>query len=339
MKPNSCAFMPCGETPESVPKAILTPHFAPRGGTSRRAPRTPPSPSRRSPAETARACRPSTGRPCSVGTRNVPFDFISDERLVRQEGTVLDRVDPGPDRRPRGEVAVGVRRGLPLQAVGLVDDRRQLLVGQLGGRDVVAERQDAAGGAHLDDVGAVLDVQANGLAALVRRRGGSPSRAPAPARTSSGGKPVLSQWPPVAPRAYRATSMRGPGVRPVVDRVAQADVEVLLGADVANGREPGLERSSARRARRRRPARSPAAAGPRRSPGRSCRPPRRSGACGESMNPGQQRRVAEVDHRRAGGHRPGRRRRPGSSSPGRGRRRWRPSRRIARRTSGPPAAR
>ena len=185
---------------------------------------------------------------------------------------MLDRVDPGPYRRPRGEIAVGVRRGLALQSMRLVDDGGQLFVRQLRRRDVVAEREDAARGAHLDDVGAVLDVRGERPRGPGPRRGGCPSPCRARGRTCSAESPCRRS----GPRSRRGHSARRasavPAVRPLGDRVAQAHVQIVRRADVPDGRESRLEDVDAHRPRRRGPAREWGDAGRRRNPERNCRP-------------------------------------------------------------------
>ena len=88
------------------------------------------------------------------------------QRLVVEKRAVFDRVDAGADRTLRAFSAVGVRGGLLSQGVRFVDDGVQFVLGEL--RDVrgIGQREDATGGADLDDVGAVLDVVPHRLASL-----------------------------------------------------------------------------------------------------------------------------------------------------------------------------
>ena len=64
-------------------------------------------------------------------------------------------------------VAVGVGRDPEAPAVGLVGDRGQLLGGVLLRARRAGRRHHAAGRAALDELGAVLDLVADGLADLV----------------------------------------------------------------------------------------------------------------------------------------------------------------------------
>ena len=73
----------------------------------------------------------------------------------------------GPDDSLR---AVGVRGDFAAEAMGVGDDRLHLFEGVLRGLRVVALGEHAAGGADLDDVGAVLDDFANLVLHGLRRR-------------------------------------------------------------------------------------------------------------------------------------------------------------------------
>ena len=84
---------------------------------------------------------------------------------------MLDGVDPGADGVVDAGRAVGVGGDLQPQHVGLVDRRLHLLVGHLLGADAVALGEHPAGGAQLDQVGAVLVVAANHMPHGVRSVG------------------------------------------------------------------------------------------------------------------------------------------------------------------------
>ena len=101
-----------------------------------------------------------------VPTRKEPAFAIVLQRVVGGQRAVLDAVDPGPDAGADAGVAVGVRRHAQAVAVGLVDDGVQLLVGVLLAPGGGAERHDAARRRDLDQLGAVLDLVAHGLAHL-----------------------------------------------------------------------------------------------------------------------------------------------------------------------------
>src|SRR5439155_5076520 len=127
-----------------------------------------------------------------------------------------------------------VRGGLAPEAMRLVDDRAQLLIGQLRRGDVITERKNASRGAHLDDGRAVLDVQADGLTALGCAMHDAPLDSglrPERARRESGSVAVA------AGRAERIPGHEhaGTGDQTLVDRIAQTDVDVLFAPDVADG--------------------------------------------------------------------------------------------------------
>ena len=139
---------------------------------------------------------------------------------------MLDRVDAGADRdlRPFGAVRVG---GRPLvQPMRLVDERIHFRLRELRRVDLVGEREHAAGRAHLDDVGAVLHLEAHRIAELIgaaRDAVGDPGlRAEA----------LIGETGIVAVAAARAERVdRDEHARPDDeaggDRVAQPDVDVV----------------------------------------------------------------------------------------------------------------
>ena len=83
---------------------------------------------------------------------------------------MLDRVYAGEHGVAGGLVAVAVAGNFLPQPVGLVAQGGHLFQGELGRIDFVGQRQDAAGRAELDDVGAVLDLVPDGLAETDRGR-------------------------------------------------------------------------------------------------------------------------------------------------------------------------
>ena len=87
-------------------------------------------------------------------------------RLLAHQRRVLDAVDPGLDRGPDALVTVRVRGDPHAASVGLVDDRPQLLVGVVLRARRAGERHDTTRRAHLDQLGAVLDLVAHRLAHL-----------------------------------------------------------------------------------------------------------------------------------------------------------------------------
>jgi hypothetical protein len=123
------------------------------------------------------------------------------------------------------------------EAVGVADDGFQFVQRVLRGARIVAERQHAAGGAYLDDVGAVLDVAARDLERFIHAIG-----------HAERGDLVFGRVHGVVAVAAGDAEWRAGGEDAraghvaVVDGVAQADVGVVVGADVADGGEAGAQR-------------------------------------------------------------------------------------------------
>ena len=124
---------------------------------------------------------------------------------------------------------MGVRGDLAAEAMCVGDDGAQFLLGVLRVLGIVAQRQDAAGGADLDDVSAVLD----DLAHLVLHVFDAVSDA------DLGGMPLVGQQVVVAMSAGNA-QRRTAGVDARtghvarIDGVAQGDVSEFGGTDVAD---------------------------------------------------------------------------------------------------------
>ena len=74
---------------------------------------------------------------------------------------MLDGVDAGLGGPEDALRSVGVGGDFAAEAVGVGDDGLHLFEGVLAGLRIVALGEDAAGGADLDEVGAVLDVLAD----------------------------------------------------------------------------------------------------------------------------------------------------------------------------------
>ena len=223
IRANSLALTPWGETAESVPKPIFT-----------------PEPDRR--AEHGRAGRqrgpglggdlgrelvgPAAGPLAGQQRRHQVRPLLLHERegLLAQERAVLDRVDPGQDRVAGGPVAVAVGGDLLPQPVGLVDQGRHLLGRQLRRVDLVGQREHAAGGAELDDVGPVLDLD------TAPPRGSRPGPWAIPSAGPSLAEQVVADPVAVGVAAAGAQGVHGDehpraGDQPAGDAVAQADVE------------------------------------------------------------------------------------------------------------------
>ena len=211
MRANSLALTPWGETAESVPKPIFTP--------SRTAARNMVDAGRqRGPGLggdlRGELVRPAAGPLAGQQGRHQERSLLLHERegFLAQERAVLDRIDPGQDRVARRPVSVAVGGDLLPQAMGLVDQGRHLLGRQLRRIDLVRQREDAAGGAELDHVGAVLHLEPHRLAKPGRARGRSPrpGRPPGAGRGGSRcGRRGRRGLPGCGRR--RASGARGPG--------------------------------------------------------------------------------------------------------------------------------
>ena len=101
-----------------------------------------------------------------MGTMNVPALERELLRLLAHQRRVLDAVDARLDRGPDPLVAVRVRGHPHAASMGFVDDRPQLLVGVVLRTRGAGERHHATRRAHLDLLGAVLDLVAHRAAHL-----------------------------------------------------------------------------------------------------------------------------------------------------------------------------
>ena len=141
-------------------------------------------------------------------------------------------------------------RGDPQPApVRLVDDRAQLLVRIVLRASLSGQRHDAAGDAHLDQLGAVLDLVAHRLADLVDAVGDALLDRQLQHARHERGEHRRVEVP--AGRGDRVAGRDDPrALDPArVDRLAQRDVEqVAAGLDeqpeVAHGGEPGAQRAA-----------------------------------------------------------------------------------------------
>ena len=143
---------------------------------------------------------------------------------------VLDGVDAGLDGDLGAVEAFGVGGDAMAHAVGLVDDRRDLLAGHLRGVGVLELDGARAGGHDLDEVGAAPELFADGAADVVGAVGLAVHVAePAAAGGGGGDDPPAGEQPRAAERA-------------VAHRLAGLEDEVAVGADVADRRDPHAQR-------------------------------------------------------------------------------------------------
>ena len=112
---------------------------------------------------------------------------------------MFDRVDAGADRRADARRAMGVGGDAQPPLMRLVGDRAQLVLGQLLLAGLGVAREDAAGGADLDHLGAIFALARE--PGMRSSSGLSPMPSSLPSFSRLGGRKVLSQWPPVAPSA------------------------------------------------------------------------------------------------------------------------------------------
>ncbi len=166
-----------------------------------------------------------------------PVPLQGGDRRVVHQVPVLDRVHT----RVRGPAhalgAVRVRGHLPAEPVGVRHDRLHLLERVLRRVRVVSLREHPAGRADLDHVRAVLD----DLADLVLHSLDAVRHAVSLEAKRRRQQVLVAVPARDAERRPRRDDAGADDVA-VVDGVAQGDVRVVAGAQVAHGREPGLER-------------------------------------------------------------------------------------------------
>ena len=106
----------------------------------------------------------------SIAKPRLPRSPGEADALGVDQAGMLDRVDPGADRGldPGGAMGVGGDPQAPL--VRLVGDRAQLLLGQLLLAGLGVAREDPAGGADLDHLGAVFALLADPVRSSSGRR-------------------------------------------------------------------------------------------------------------------------------------------------------------------------
>ncbi len=123
---NSLAFMPCGDTPVSVPNAIGTPNFNAERNM------------RSCSVSVARALAAMAGgyfdghlvHPIDRQTRRHQVGALGLhqlQRLVAEEAAVLDGIHAGLDRLPGGEIAMGMGGDFSLPGMGFRNDGAQFI--------------------------------------------------------------------------------------------------------------------------------------------------------------------------------------------------------------------
>jgi hypothetical protein len=161
--------------------------------------------------------------------RHAAFDDAADQvtGVVDAVGTperhVLDAAHAGVERRPDRGGAVGVRGHRQAEPVRLVDERPQVLPGELREFLAGARRHRPAAGHHLDDVGAAIGPLAFRRPLSGRLRRSSSAEEVAVARRRGDRRPG---------RDDRRQSGGAPQPQPQPQR------EIVTVAEVANRREP-----------------------------------------------------------------------------------------------------
>ncbi len=156
--------------------------------------------------------------------------FHESDVFVVDVGAVFDGVNACFGGEEDALCAVGVRGDLAAEAVCVGDDGLHLFEGVLAGLRVVALGEDAACGSDLDEVGAVLDVFAD----LMLDGGDAVGYALAMNVVFEGVKVLVHVAASDAERGAGGLHVRAGNVAGV-DLVAEGDVGVVVGADVADG--------------------------------------------------------------------------------------------------------
>ena len=159
------------------------------------------------------------------------------DALLVDQARMLDAGDAGLDRTLDGLGAVRVCRHLPAPHLRFIHQRVEFGLRVLRGADRFLLGEDAGPGGHLDQVGAELDVRAdalaNGLDAV--------DRTAQPLEVQIGREAAQVAVATGGGESHRGDEHARSDEVTGVDRVAQRNVEVLTGADVAYRGEAGLD--------------------------------------------------------------------------------------------------
>ncbi len=161
-----------------------------------------------------------------------------------EEAAMLDGIDAGTNGAFGGFRSVGVRGGFAMKRMSFVDQRGQFLLRELRRVDIVCGREDAAGGADLNNVRAIFVIEAHRVASLIRTIDDAVERAGLTAEDACA-KTVLI----VAVTAGRTERTdtdehARTGNVAVRDGIAKADIDVIGRADVADSSETGHKRDA-----------------------------------------------------------------------------------------------
>ena len=152
---------------------------------------------------------------------------------------MLDGIDAGADGDFGAGGAVGVGGGLAAQGVRFGHQGVEFGLCELRGIDIVGQGQDAAGGAGLDDVGAVFDVVAHRQAGLVRTVDDAVGDAGFAAEDIGGEAGGGVAMPAGGAEGVDGNQHARAGNLAGGDGVAQADIDEIAGPHVADGGEAG----------------------------------------------------------------------------------------------------
>ena len=151
-------------------------------------------------------------------------------------GAVLDGIDAGIGGEEDALRAVGVGGYFAAEAVGIGDQGLELVEAVLAGLRIVALGKHAAGGADLDEIGAVLDI----LAHLLLHGGDAVGDAFRGGMELEGKEVVVAMAAGDAQRRSANLHVRAGDIA-VVDVIAEGDIGVSGCADIADAGEAGFE--------------------------------------------------------------------------------------------------
>jgi len=161
------------------------------------------------------------------------------ESLVVEEAAVFDGIDASSNGAFGGFRAVGMSSGFAAQGMGFVNDGVEFFLGELRRIHIIGGRKNAAGGADLDHVRAVLVVKADGIASFIRAVNHPFQRARLVAEKALA-KTILKIA--VATRSTQGMHRDKHAWsrhNTITNGIAQANIEIIAGTDVANGSEAG----------------------------------------------------------------------------------------------------
>ncbi len=163
------------------------------------------------------------------------------ESFVIEEAAMFDGIDAGANGALGGFGAVSVGGGFQAERMCFVDDGVEFFLGELRGVNSIGGRENTAGSAHLDHVGSVLVVEADGVASLfgtVDDAFAGTSFVAEDARAVAALMIAVS-----AGSAESVDSNQHAWARDIAagDGVAQTNIEIIGGTDIADSGDAGHE--------------------------------------------------------------------------------------------------